>query len=165
MGSGFTPKQGWVNVDLVGAPADLFWDLSLKLPLPENGVDGIFHEHLIEHLPNSKAEALTEECYRVLKPGAALRIAVPDAGLCLRSYAGTADPDWAESQPTPMLAVEALFYLNGHVAMYDAAKLTRLLSLSGFREVQECEYGVSRLDPCPDSIDRRDGTLYVEGIK
>lgn len=94
-----------------------------------------------------------------------LRVAVPDAGACLRSYAGVADPDWALSQPTPMLAVQALFYEHGHRAMYDEELLVGTLAAAGFAEAAARAFGNSRLSPCPDSEVRRDGTLYVEGVK
>jgi hypothetical protein len=92
-------------------------------------------------------------------------VAVPNAGDCLRSYAGIDDPDWARSQPTPMIAVQALFYEHGHRAMYDAQLLVAVLAAAGFEEVASHDFGDSRLSPCPDTELRRDGTLYVEGVK
>jgi predicted SAM-dependent methyltransferase len=165
LGSGFLPKEGWIDVDLAGAPANLVWNLKHGIPFADGTVDAVFHEHLLEHLDLRAGFDLSRECHRVLKPGGVLRVAVPNAGVCLRSYAGTDDPDWARSQPTPMLAVQALFYEHGHRAMYDEQLLVEVLVAAGFDDVAPREFGDSRISPCPDTEVRRDGTLYVEGIK
>jgi predicted SAM-dependent methyltransferase len=165
LGSGFLSKDGWIDVDLAGAPADLVWNLKHGIPFETGTVDAIFHEHLLEHLTLQQGFQLTRECHRALKPGGVLRVAVPNAGACLRSYAGIDDPAWAQSRPTPMLAVQALFYEHGHHAMYDEQLLAEVLAAAGFVEAAAHEFGDSRLDPPPDTEVRRDGTLYVEGVK
>jgi predicted SAM-dependent methyltransferase len=165
LGSGLVSKDGWVDVDLAGAPANLIWDLKRGIPFEDGTVDAVFHEHLLEHLSMREGFQLTRECLRVLRPGGVLRAAVPDAGACLRSYARTGDPAWARSQPAPMLAVQALFYEHGHRAMYDAQLLVAELAAAGFTEVGPREFGDSRISPCPDTELRRAGTLYVEGVK
>jgi predicted SAM-dependent methyltransferase len=165
LGSGGVNKPGWLNLDLVFARADAAWDLSTGIPFPTTSVDAIFHEHLLEHLDLRTGFAFTQECLRVLKPGGILRVAVPDAGALLRSYAGTGDPEWARSRPTPMLAVDALFYEHAHRAMYDADTLTLMLRAAGFAHTAESEFGAGEIQPSPDSPARRDGTLYVEARK
>ena len=165
LGSGFLPKEGWVDIDLAGVRVDLIWNLKNGIPFEDDTVDAVFHEHLLEHLSLRDGFQLTRECHRALKPGGVLRVAVPNAGDCLRSYAGVDDPDWARSRPTPMLSVQALFYEHGHRAMYDQQLLVAVLTAAGFEEVAGHAFGDSRLSPCPDSDARRDGTLYVEGVK
>jgi predicted SAM-dependent methyltransferase len=165
IGSGYNPKAGWTNIDLFGAPVDVAWDLSRGIPFPDGSVDGIYHEHLMEHLTLRQGFDLCRECHRALRPGAILRIGVPDAGELLGSYAGTRNATWAESAPIPMLAVDALFYEHGHRAMYDGQLLTLLVASAGFRQSEASEFGRTRLDPVPDDPDRRDGTLYVEAVK
>jgi predicted SAM-dependent methyltransferase len=165
LGSGFLPKEGWIDVDLAGVRVDLVWNLKHGIPFGDDTVDAVFHEHLLEHLSLRDGFQLTRDCRRALKPGGVLRVAVPNAGDCLRSYAGVDDPDWARSRPTPMLSVQALFYEHGHRAMYDEQLLVAVLTAAGFEEVAGRAFGDSRLSPCPDSEARRDGTLYVEGVK
>jgi len=165
LGSGFVPKEGWIDIDLAGAPADLVWNLKHGIPFGDGTVEAVFHEHLLEHLSLHAGFRLTTDCHRALKPGGVLRVAVPNAGACLRSHAGIDAPDWARSRPTPMLAVQALFYEHGHHAMYDEQLLVAVLAAAGFVEVAARGFGDSRLTPCPDTELRRDGTLYVEGVK
>jgi predicted SAM-dependent methyltransferase len=165
LGSGFLPRQGWIDIDLAGVRVDLVWNLKNGIPFEDDTVDAVFHEHLLEHLSLHDGFRLTRECHRAIKPGGVLRVAVPNAGDCLRSYAGVDDPDWARSRPTPMLSVQALFYEHGHRAMYDEQLLVAVLTAAGFEEVAGRGFGDSRLAPCPDSEARRDGTLYVEGVK
>jgi predicted SAM-dependent methyltransferase len=165
IGSGYNPKPGWTNIDLVGAPVDVAWDLSRGIPFSDGSVDGIYQEHLMEHLTLREGLELCRECHRVLRRGGVLRVAVPDAGELLGSYAGTKDPTWAQATPVPMLAVDALFYEHGHRAMYDGELLSLLVASAGFDSTEVSRFGQTRLEPVPDDPDRRDGTLYVEAVK
>lgn len=167
LGSGGEPKAGWVNIDLVGDPVDVAWNLASPLPFQSASVDAVFHEHLLEHLPLRDGAALMQECYRILKPGGILRVGVPDAGKLIRSYAGDREylkkryPDW----PTAMVAVQELFYRHRHCAMFDNETLRLFFTASGFSEPKEREYGDSNISPAPDTERRRDETLYMEACK
>ena len=122
LGSGFERKSGWINVDLVPMRAELHWDLRKRLPFPDASVDAIFHEHVLEHIPKRYGLTLSEECFRVLKPGGVLRVGVPNAGNTLRGYVKD-DGRTTIPYPTNLMGVEALFYENGHVSMFDAQTL------------------------------------------
>jgi predicted SAM-dependent methyltransferase len=165
VGCGWTYLEDWVNVDLFATKADIAWDLRQGIPLSDDSVDAIFHEHMLEHLSLHDGLLFTRECARVLKPSGILRIGVPDAGECIDSYSGKADPGWASSRPTGMLAVQALFYENGHRAMYDGETLTLMCRAAGFGEAQRQQAGETWLDVCPDTPDRASGTLYVDARK
>lgn len=69
------------------------------LPFPDDEFTFAFSEHFFEHLFLDEAGELMKECFRVLRPGGVLRIAVPDADL--RTYMppepaaySTGDPRW-----------------------------------------------------------------------
>jgi SAM-dependent methyltransferase len=168
LGSGKTPKSGWVNIDLVGDPVDLAWNCERRLPFGDATVDALFHEHLLEHLPLKSGLDLTLECYRLLKPGGILRVGVPDVARLLRSWLDQPS-DFVESvrpgRPTPFLAVQEVFYCCGHRTMYDFETLALLCRAAGFEMIEQRDFGDSRLSPCPDSEHRRSGTLYVEAVK
>jgi predicted SAM-dependent methyltransferase len=165
LGCGYEHKEGWVNIDLFATRADICWDLARGIPLADCSVEAILHEHLLEHLNLATGFAFTRECHRVLTPGGVLRIGVPDAGELLDSYSGKADPGWAESRPTRMLAVQAAFYEHGHRAMYDADTLTLMCRGAGFAEATRRMSGEGWIQPSPDTPDRSKGTLYVEARK
>jgi predicted SAM-dependent methyltransferase len=166
LGSGKEHKANWVNVDLLGDPVDLAWNLARPLPLPDDSVDAIFHEHLLEHLPLDKGIAFLRECDRVLKPDGVIRIGVPDAGALIDSY--REDPDGLLGQlrpdrPTPMLALQEFFYWYRHRCMYDLQTLLMVGASAGFTRLVPRSAGESSIDPCPDTDARRLVTLYVEG--
>lgn len=166
IGSGFKPIAGWTNMDLAGASVDLAWNLKRGIPFPDGSVAAIYSEHLYEHLPIAAGLAVTRDAVRALRPGGVFRVAVPDAGLLLRSYAATDDEEWALSRPTRMQSVMSLFYENGHTTMYDDELLTALCQVAGLGGVRVRQFGESAIDgPAPDSEHRRSGTLYVEGIR
>jgi len=167
LGCGGERKAGWVNVDLLGDPVDLAWNLASSLPFEPASADAVFHEHLLEHLPLQAGSAFMRECYRVLKPGGILRVGVPDAGQLIRSYAG--DRGYLEElhpdRPTAMLAVQELFYWHRHCAMFDAETLCLFFQASGFPEPSQREFGDSDIGQAPDTERRRRETLYVEARK
>ncbi len=157
LGSGRFPKAGWVNIDLVGVPVDLPWNLAGGIPFPTGCADAVFHEHLLEHLSVAEGYRLLRECGRVLKPGGVLRLGVPDAGAYLRSYAGLSDciPRLRPGRPTALLAVQEVFYAHGHRSAYDLETLHLLCRAAGFVRVEQRPFGQSRLGPAPDSPHRR----------
>lgn len=79
LGCGSVYHPDWVNLDSI--PASDFvrrWDIRKPLPFKTGEVDACYASHVLEHLPRSSADDLLEECYRVLKPGGIIRLAVPD---------------------------------------------------------------------------------------
>lgn len=166
LGSGGERKAGWVNVDLIGDPVEVAWNLANGLPFPDDSVDGIFSEHVFEHIPLEAGVALMVECARVLKPGGIMRTGVPNGGALLEAYADPAPDDFIArtrpGRPTRMLAVQELFYWHRHVAMFDFETLEMALRLAGLNEVAERSFGDTSLPVCPDTERRRAETLYVE---
>jgi predicted SAM-dependent methyltransferase len=165
LASGFSRLDGWLNLDLMGAPVDAPWDLRYGIPVPDGCAQAVFSEHFYEHIPFEAAVRLHQESMRVLEPGGILRVGVPDAGLLLGSYAQTNDSPWADSLPTRMMSVNALFYEYGHRTMYDGELLIALATAVGFDDAEVREGGDSAIVPAPDTDHRRDVTLYVEARK
>jgi predicted SAM-dependent methyltransferase len=167
LGSGGEHKPGWVNVDLLGDPVEVAWNLARPLPFETASVTAVFHEHLLEHLPLQAGAVFMRECHRVLRPGGLLRVGVPDAGKLIRSY--SADRAYLDAlhpgRPTALLAVQELFYWHRHCAMFDAETLCLFFRASGFPDPQERGFGDSDLDQAPDTERRRAETLYVEARK
>jgi SAM-dependent methyltransferase len=70
-------------------PEIITWDLSRGIPFPDQTFDVVYHSHFLEHIPKEAAPGFLSECRRVLKPGATLRVAVPDLELLATSYVGS----------------------------------------------------------------------------
>jgi predicted SAM-dependent methyltransferase len=164
LGSGRSPKPGWVNIDLVGYPADLYWNLLRPLPFASSSVDAVFHEHVLEHFSLQDALEIVRGSFRVLRPEGILRIGVPDLGRYIQAYAGD-DSLFEEvrpNRPTRALAMQELFFRHGHRSAWDWDTLALIAQAAGFRTCERRLFGESQLDPVPDSEERRPETLYVE---
>jgi predicted SAM-dependent methyltransferase len=84
-GSRFHPD--WENVDFYPTGEGVrVHDLSKGVPYPEGSFDAIYHSHVLEHFPRETALFFLRECYRVIKPGGVIRVAVPDLERIARLY-------------------------------------------------------------------------------
>ncbi|MGA2837662.1 MAG: methyltransferase domain-containing protein [Acidimicrobiales bacterium] len=166
LGSGGNNIPGWVNIDLVGATADVAWDLRRPLPFPDRAASAVFLEHVLEHMTVAEGMAVLRHAFRVLAPGGVIRVGVPDAGLYARSYAGgdgTLD-ELRPGRPTRMLALGEVFQEHGHVSAWDGETLVLVVGEVGFVEAEVTPGGTSRIEPAPDSPVRIPETVYVEAV-
>jgi predicted SAM-dependent methyltransferase len=165
LGSGGRRPAGWLNVDIVGMDADLYWDLTRPLPFPDGVADAVFFEHVLEHFPLGQVLDMLAETRRLLAPGGIVRVGVPDFGRYLESYAG--DRAFIERErpgrPTALLAVGEVAQSHGHRSVWDAETLELVLTEAGFEQVGRRAYGDSDLEPAPDSPHRESETVYAEG--
>jgi len=108
-GSRFHPD--WENVDFVSAsPAVRQYDLRNGVPYGDASFDVVYHSHILEHFPRRAAAGFMRECYRVLKPGGVIRVAVPDleriATLYLQALANASAGDQAWRQNYDWILLE-----------------------------------------------------------
>jgi len=164
--------DGWIGIDLFfPEEADLALDLRRPLPLPDDSVDAIYGEHVLEHLafPGELGDLLLE-CRRVLKPGGEFLASVPDAGKAYRLYAAGPAAFYAhKGWPVPPgdWVANPMDELNwhdrqggDHKFMFDRQNLLDRLSEAGFADVAP-----RRFDPSLDRPQRRDESLYVRAVK
>lgn len=80
-------------------PDVVCWNLERGVPFPDETFDVVYHSHVLEHLDREDAPGLLRECLRVLRPGGALRVVVPDLEQLARRYLGVVDrlPDGASA--------------------------------------------------------------------
>jgi predicted SAM-dependent methyltransferase len=184
LGSGFQPKEGWVNVDL-SEHANLTLDLREPLPFSDGSVESIYTEHFFEHLhyaqlgestaweletPSDASEALAflRECRRVLTPGGLLDVVVPDAEGIVQEYVARREqpfprypwwgPKWCD---TPLHCVNYVFRQgNEHQYAYDEETLTRVLESVGFADVRRRPF-----NPDTDAPNHAIGSLCVHARK
>lgn len=85
-------RREWTNLlfSMQGQPQDEpdihYHDVRKALPFADETFDAAYAFHIIEHLTPAEAASLVKELYRVLKPGAVVRISTPDLEDICRSY-------------------------------------------------------------------------------
>lgn len=87
LGCGARIHAAWVNADLAArAPGVIEFDVSKGIPFPDAHFDAVYNAAMLEHLRRNDVLPFLRECHRVLKPGATLRIGVPDLESICRLY-------------------------------------------------------------------------------
>jgi len=158
IGAGNTVVEGWLGTDLRPRHHDVLeMDATERFPFPDNSLDFVHAEHLIEHITYRQGQRTLAECRRVLKPGGVVRLATPDLALLVAIYRGDAGPEgehyleWAYNafmKKAPH--VHPVFLLNhnlrawGHTFVYDAEVLRMALEDAGFVDIEQCRLGESR---------------------
>ena len=186
VGCGQEPTPGWINLDLIRNPRIYYWDCRFGLPFGNDAVTAIYAEHFFEHLDyETEARLFLAESLRALVPGGVIRLVVPDAGAYLKAYAvgdwqvlevmrplekvrnGYRDFWLDRTYVTKMEFINAVFRQDGeHKYAYDSETLCRLLTGSGFADVQQRSMNSSAdSGMVSDTPLRGTESLYVEGRK
>ena len=91
-GGTYITGDGWINFDYVASSASVCKaDLLARLPLAENSATLVYSSHFLEHVPRSDVPVFLRECLRVLRPGAVLRLVLPDLEEMARTYLALRD--------------------------------------------------------------------------
>ena len=87
LGCGGTFHKDWINMDFVSNSNSVISCNLLKgIPLGDTEIDVVYHSHVLEHFNQDDGVKFLNECYRVMKSRAIIRIAVPDLEGIVRSY-------------------------------------------------------------------------------
>jgi predicted SAM-dependent methyltransferase len=173
-GPNMRPKN--INLDYEWRPGlDVCCDITKGLPFDSDYVGGIFSEHCIEHISQRSAFAVFREFYRIMQPGAWLRIVVPDLEIYLDQFAATkrgetysmpyAQDDIVEGYYTPAMSVNRIMHDHGHQFIYDFDTLRQMLDRAGFVSIAKSSYGNSPGVTSLDSPQRAVESLYVNARK
>ena len=141
-----------------------------KLNFPANSLDGFYCSHVLEHIERSEVIQMLPRIKRWLKPGAWIRIVLPDLRKLAESYVrrdANADEfvKLTHLSTGGMSTTQWKFGHSYHRWMYDADSFSEILSAAGFTEVTQREFGKSA-DPHLAELDlpeRAEGSLYLEG--
>lgn len=169
LGCGFVNYEGWVNADNPSLlrfvkhrrfRPNWLMDCSTRWNCDDDHWDGIFTEHVLEHLSYAEAVACLREARRTMKPGAWIRICVP--GLDRRLASGWQALNFRSFAE----AISDLAQSHGHRSVWDAELLGEVLRDVGFRNVAQATFG-DGADPSivKDQEARREDSIYVEGQK
>jgi len=89
VGCGSVYKDGWINLDCnTKIKADVYADITKKLPFDDSTIDYILADNVIEHLKIEDVQLLLREFNRILIPGGTLEIYVPHFTGILTKYLG-----------------------------------------------------------------------------
>jgi len=64
-------------------------DLRRGIPYEDGVFDVVYHSHFLEHVERECATFILAECYRILKSGGVIRVAVPDLQALVLRYTAT----------------------------------------------------------------------------
>jgi len=86
-GNKFVCSDEWTNIDInANHKCVINHNIVKGLPFENESFDVVYHSNILEHLHKKDAENFINECFRVLKKGGILRIAVPDLEELAKQY-------------------------------------------------------------------------------
>ena len=140
LGCGPVRLEGFCNVDIVPTPAtDILDDVLTLKRFPDNYAEEIYACHVLEHFSHSEIPEILNRWYAVLKPGACLRISVPDIDRIVKIYTS----NWEHFQTPGNSPWIGLLY-GGQGSPYDFHKtgfnfcwLKYLMTNAGFKSIAE----------------------------
>ncbi len=153
LGCGRNLMSGWLNVDLYSvSPQVLVMDASRSYPFPDESFDYIFSEHMFEHLDINEQQIMLSECFRVLRYGGVLRIAMPDFNFLVdlvnnpdsevnRRYLAWSYATYIQgkisidSNDYPVYVVNNFMQGWGHKFIHNPASLKNLAVKAGFSDI------------------------------
>jgi len=153
IGGGYHTLDGWINGDLIAG--DIYLNATKRFPFPDESVDFIFAEQLIEHCDFEEGLLCLRECYRVLKNGGKIRLSTPDLeGLCSLYKDQNPDVDLKTAMErhkkghnreltTACHLLNDNFRLWGHSFIYDEKTLRMQMERAGFSNISRYKFGCS----------------------
>jgi predicted SAM-dependent methyltransferase len=170
LGAGPYAIPGWLNSDLISA--EIYLDVTRRLPFPDASFAYAFAEHLIEHVTEREAERLLADVHRVLRPGGVLRLTTPDLAKLIAIYEDrnpvVTQEDYAEylDRETGSRHAHAGQIFNdymrlwGHRYIYDEPDLRARLQAAGFDAIERREPGESPHAPLR-GLERHGGEDWI----
>lgn len=170
IGCGPFKAEGWLNVDL-DKSADLQTDIRYGLPFSDGSCRFIFSEHVFEHLDLEELRKLLADCYRVLEPGGAIRIIMPNLACLIRAYSEN-DREFVQAvmneDITCTAFINRIFYHPTHRYIHDFESISSILKEAGFTKIYHSSYKNSlfpELNIDSDLPHRKLDSLYVEAVR
>jgi SAM-dependent methyltransferase len=134
---------GFVHVDLCDMPhIDYKTSIDCLPMFADNSVDLIYSSHSLEYFDRAEAEKVLREWRRVLKPGATLRLAVPDFDSLVEVYKTSGELSYLLGPLYGRMEIETsagrrLLY---HKTVYNFPHLRVLLQTCGFAKVRRYDW-------------------------
>jgi len=154
VGCGHNVLPGWFNTDLFTSKVVTHMDIKKPLNLPNNCLDALYAEHVIEHMTREEFTQFLREANRTLRAGGILRLVTPDLGFFLNMVVGPANPstdiylNWFSGggvcrEIAAEAALNAIIGDHGHRHVYTEGSLTAFLRNAGFTSIKRFQVGES----------------------
>jgi predicted SAM-dependent methyltransferase len=158
------------RLDVPWNPDVVFHNARKPLPFPDDSMIAVYSSYLHEHLYLEEGNRLLRECYRILAPGGALRIIIPDFRSIMLEYAEGKPLSIASDEKKKMNPADranARLYMHppkrvsesmldrvydfivdfrSHKYMYDAQSITHYFEQAKFINVQQMGHLESRIE-------------------
>jgi SAM-dependent methyltransferase len=171
-GCGSWTEPGWINSDIKDGPGiDISCDIREGLPLATDSIDYAVAIHALPEIPLPEITPVLRELRRVLKPGAPLRLALPDLIKGVRAYErGDREyfhvPDEDAESIGGKLITQLIWYGYSRT-LFVPDFVEELLRKADFAEVRHCAYRETT-STFPEIIEldnREQESLFIEGFK
>jgi predicted SAM-dependent methyltransferase len=171
-GCGAHVAEGWINSDVKQEPGvDLVADIRRGLPLADESVHYAVSVHALPELPYPELVPTLEELRRVLKPGGALRLVLPDLDRAIEAYQGGEEsyfkvPAEEVSSVGGRMIVHTLWFgFSRSLFTLDFAE--ELLAKAGFEDVRasECGRTAGPFGRIVELDNRAEESIFVEARK
>jgi len=153
-------------------------DLSKPLPYADATAEAVYSSHMLEHLYLDDARALLAECFRVLRPGGIIRLAVPDgeqwakdllaAGEDPGGVAGLKFQEMLRAHPNakPMGRRKVAFVAgsNWHKWQPTRGLVRQMFADTGFVDFKELPFRTGE-SPDLDKVELREDSMFFEAKK
>ena len=176
-GCGHVGQPGWINSDLKDGPdIQITADIRYGLPLDDDSLDYVVSIHALPMIAYPDLVPVLQELRRMLKPGGALRLAVPDVDRTIHAYLrGDRDyflpgqeGDEQDVRSRGGRFITHLLWYGYTVSLFTADFIEELLMKAGFRDVRQCAFKQTSTEHAPGilELDNREAeSLFVEAVK
>ena len=172
-GCGSWVPEGWINSDIKDEPGvNLVCNIiEGGLPLESESIDYAVSIHALPEMTYPTLVPILQELRRVLKPGAVLRLALPDIDKGIAAYQrGDSSyfliPDEDAKSPGAKFITQMLWYGYSKL-LFTADFIEEMLLKAGFSRVTHCAYKQTA-SPWPEILEldnRENESLFVEAVK
>jgi len=169
LGCGNNFYNNFINVDILvnkkllfsNIKNYLYMDVSKKWIFPKNYFEGIYTEHLLEHLTYKVAIDVLQKCYNSLKDGGVIRIIVPSLDKYLQNQEIINEYNGYKA-----LAISNLTQNTGHISTWDFKLMKDILHEIGFSEVVKLDFKKGKnFALLKDTEVRKKYSMYIEAYK
>ena len=142
----FNPKE-FLNVDVVDFPqVDLVFDVTKPFPIPDAVIAEVISLATLEHLRKPHVLHVLREFYRVMAPGAKLRISTPDIEAISQGVIQGDNLDDLQQHLFGKYKSDETEDLDLHKSMFPADVLCTMLEEIGFREAKRIPMDIGMHD-------------------